>query len=90
MKKIVKCNIDTASWGKNPVPLHFAALPATWNCDLAAALLYIAIWTRPPKSYGFNISDTWAWLRYMPAISNTPQLRLKKCWKDIDAHQKCS
>ena len=55
---------------------------------MAAALLYAAIWTRPPRMGGFNLSDTWAWLRYIPAIAPGAKLRLRQEWSDVDAHQK--
>lgn len=55
---------------------------------MLGALCYAAIWSRPPSLHGFSLSDTWAWLRYIPAVSAANQLRLRKEWTDVDAHQK--
>jgi len=68
------------------VPISSA--PATWSCNMAMALLSLAIWSRPPLLTGFSLADTWAWLRYIPAISNASRLRLRPEWFDVDAHQK--
>jgi hypothetical protein len=52
------------------------------------ALMFTALWTRPPVRYGFSLSDCWAWLRYFPAIAPTPDLRLCDEWTTLDPHQK--
>ena len=52
------------------------------------ALMFTALWTRPPVRYGFSLADCWAWLRYFPAIAPTPDLRLCDEWTTLDPHQK--
>lgn len=56
--------------------------------DLLHALLFCALWTRPPVSFGFSLADCWAWLRYLPAICSSPELRLREEWTSLDPHQK--
>jgi hypothetical protein len=56
--------------------------------EALAALLFVGIWTRPPVTYGFSLSDCWAWLRYFPAVATTPDLRLRDEWTTLDAHHK--
>jgi hypothetical protein len=52
------------------------------------ALAHTALWTRPPRIYGFDLSDCWAWMRYAPAISANPDLQLRPEWTDLDPHHK--
>ncbi|WP_147451349.1 hypothetical protein [Corallococcus llansteffanensis] len=51
-------------------------------------LCQVAFCTAPPVSYGFDLSDYWAFMRYMPALSADRDLRLRSEWTDLDAHQK--
>jgi hypothetical protein len=39
-------------------------------------------------TYGFSLSDLWAWLRYYPALVTLPDLRFSEPFETIDAHQK--
>lgn len=55
---------------------------------MGIALLFTALCTRPPQIHGFHLGDYWAWLRYVPAISNQRRLRLCDAWTDVDRHQK--
>lgn len=86
----IDISIDTASWGGKPVPPLVTALGALnpMNVSVAAALLHTALVTRPPRATGFSLSDTWAFMRYRPAIDNGPRLRLREEWGEIDPHQK--
>jgi hypothetical protein len=52
------------------------------------ALLFAGLLTRPPAVTGFSLADLWAFIRYAPAIADTAELRLRREWRDIDAHQK--
>lgn len=56
--------------------------------DVLASLLFVGLWTRPPVTYGFSLSDCWAWLRYFPAIATTSELRLRDEWTTLDPHHK--
>jgi hypothetical protein len=38
--------------------------------------------------HGFDLRDTWAFLRYGPAFATGPCLRLRPEWTDLDPHQK--
>jgi hypothetical protein len=85
--KDIRIYIDRSSWDNNPPP-RFLALPNIWRADMDLALLFTALWTRPPLYLGFSLSDWWAWLRYCRAFDNSNDLRLRKEWDDLDAHQK--
>lgn len=55
---------------------------------MLCALLFTALWTRPPVRYGFSLADTWAWMRYLPALCAAPELRSCEEWTTLDPHQK--
>jgi hypothetical protein len=59
-----------------------------YSIDISCALVFAALWTRPPVRYGFSLSDCWAWLRYFPAIAVNPELRLREEWTSLDPHHK--
>lgn len=58
------------------------------SVDVLQAMLYVGLMTRPPVSYGFDLSDCWAWLRYGPALKATSDLRLCDEWTTLDPHHK--
>lgn len=51
-------------------------------------LLMIGYLTTPTSSTGVSLSEFWAWVRYLAAIANQPNLSLTKSFWDLDAHQK--
>lgn len=71
-----------------PAALTSAVQASPLNVDFLCALIFTALWTRPPIRYGFSLSDCWAWLRYFPAIAPTPDLRLCDAWTTLDPHHK--
>jgi len=71
-----------------PAALISAAQSSPFSVDFFCALMFTALWTRPPIRYGFSLSDCWAWLRYLPAIAPTPGLRLCEAWTTLDPHHK--
>lgn len=80
--------VDSPSWSPALVPPELLARVGTRQVDVLTALLFTAISTRPPTTYGFHLSDLWAWLRYIPAVAATDELRLREEWTDVDRHQK--
>jgi hypothetical protein len=70
------------------VPSELLAQTSPVDIDFLCALLFTALWTRPPVRYGFSLSDCWAWLRYLPAIAPTTDLRLCDEWTTLDPHHK--
>lgn len=71
-----------------PTALISAAQGSPLSIDFFCALIFTALWTRPPIRYGFSLSDCWAWLRYLPAIAPTQDLRLCEAWTTLDPHHK--
>jgi len=91
-RKDVNVELDASSWTSNgkTVPTELTKLSAKGpkKMSILIALLHTAICTRPPTSRGICLADYWAWLRYGPAIDDSPGLRLRAEWNDIDPHQK--
>ena len=91
MIKNLRIDIDQSSWpsfSAIPSSLIYASGVQSYSIDLLGPLLNIGIYTRPPASYGFTLSDCWAWLRYFPAFASQAQLKLRQEWSSIDPHQK--
>lgn len=84
MRKLIDMFVDEGSF-TSPVPKKLINIRSV---NLQLLLLHTAIWTRPPLVSGFDLSDTWAWLRYARAFDDGPDLRLREEWRDVDPHQK--
>jgi hypothetical protein len=84
--------VDQTTWPIPPaVPLFPAAFPPggrNFNINILELLLTIGFLTTPIDPGGVSLSEFWAWVRYFPAISADPDLRLTKPFADLDAHQK--
>jgi hypothetical protein len=89
MLRDVAITVDLASWPAGQVPpLSLRNLRSRTQINVLHALIHTAVWTRPPTTQGFHLSDYWAWLRYGPALACTADLRLCQPWNDVDPHQK--
>lgn len=77
------------SW-KQPktIPGALNLLNGNQGVNIEAIMLHIALRTRPPLSLGISLGDMWAWLRYIPSLDSSRDLRLREEWLDIDSHQK--
>jgi hypothetical protein len=85
----INIEVDSSTWvGTVPQRLSKVGDAGRWRLNIAKALVFTAMWTRPPIYQGMSLADTWAFLRYFPAISDSQILRLRPAWKDIDFHQK--
>lgn len=72
---------------RTPSP-QLLSIPSSRSTDIDLALLHTALWTRPPRYIGCDLSDCWAWLRYQRAFDTKSNLQLREEWDDIDPHQK--
>ncbi len=86
VQRDVQVYVDAASWGTKPVPANFSSGIEVF--DIPEVLLTIGIVTSPPRAAGFSLSEYWAWLRYICAISTQPGLALVPEYRDLDSHQK--
>ena len=91
MNRRVDIEVLSDSWPASTAPpsgLFAAVQSSPSNVDILASLLFLGLWTRPPVTHGFSLSDCWAWLRYFPALAVTPDLRLRDEWTTLDPHHK--
>jgi hypothetical protein len=84
----VRVAVDGSSWPANQVPAGIRRISPSLVVSVESALLGLALCTRPPRVYGFDLADLWAWLRYIPAIDAGVDLKLRPEWNQLDAHQK--
>jgi hypothetical protein len=87
LQKKLEVHILEDSW-PGSVPASLTRTGGLRDVDVLLSLLFCAIWTRPPVSFGFSLADCWAWLRYLPAICSSSELRLRDEWTSLDPHQK--
>jgi hypothetical protein len=69
-------------------PANFHSGLATHNINIPSMLLMIGYLTTPTASAGVSLSEFWAWVRYLAAVTNEANLRLTSSFADLDAHQK--
>ncbi|WP_234085955.1 hypothetical protein [Azonexus sp. R2A61] len=92
MDRILKVHIDRTTWpnpGIPPLfPKSFKAGLSSYNLNIPAMLMMIGYLTTPTSSTGVSLSEFWAWVRYLAAISNQADLSLTQTYSELDAHQK--
>ncbi len=91
MKRTILIQIDRKSWPKPPqlplFPKKFMGIGvATMN--VPAILLKIGFLTTPSSASGVSLSEFWAYVRYLAAITEDSDLRLTTAFANLDAHQK--
>jgi hypothetical protein len=83
--------VDRASW-PNPGPPHypptFPIINGSEVVSIPEILLTIGILTTPTFTSGVSLSEYWAWVRYLHAISSEDDLTLTRGFWDLDSHQK--
>lgn len=92
MNRSLIVEVVASSWpspGNHPVfPSAFHSGFAAWDMNFPAMLLMIGYLTTPTTSTGVSLSEFWAWVRYLSAITPDPDLRLTSSFSELDAHQK--
>lgn len=92
MKRILKVHIDKTTWpnpGSPPLfPKSFKAGLSSYDLNIPAMLMMIGYLTTPTSSTGVSLSEFWAWVRYLAAISKEADLSLTQTYSELDAHQK--
>lgn len=88
-RRTVYVEIDKRSWGRKTPPPGLVALDGRpFLLDMLEMMTEIGRVTAPVGGYGFELSTRWPWLRYLPALDDGPELRLRAEWSDLDSHQK--
>jgi hypothetical protein len=92
MFRQVQIEIDSGTWPTPPAkPLfppafHHGLLSVPVN--IPALLLTIGFLTTPTEPIGPTLSQYWAYVRYLGAITPGPDLRITRAFASLDSHQK--
>lgn len=84
--------VDETTWPPSPglpaIPASFGAGAQTFEVNIPALLPTIGYLTTPSHASGVSLSEFWAWVRYLHAVADAPDLRLTPAFFELDAHQK--
>lgn len=82
---------DDTTWpatGAPSFPTSFTAGVSNYNIAILPTLLLIGQLTTPQIARGVSLSEFWAWVRYLYAVSSDSDLRITKDFANLDSHQK--
>lgn len=82
---------DDGSWpptGAPAFPPTFTAGASSHSVPILPTLLLIGQLTTPPVARGLSLSEFWAWVRYLYAVSDDADLRISSDFASLDSHQK--
>lgn len=82
---------DATTWpatGTPSFPSSFIAGVSNHKIAVLPTLLLIGQLTTPQIARGVSLSEFWAWVRYLYAISNDSDLRITADFANLDSHQK--
>ncbi len=92
MNRALEVTVDQSTWPKQPgvpvFPTTFQGGGCPVDINIPQLLLLIGYLTTPSHAFGTSLSEFWAWVRYLNAVSDDPDLRLTREFADLDAHQK--
>lgn len=92
MKRTLDIEIDQNTWPTNPplpvFPATFHLGTTTKDINILALLLEIGYLTTPTSATGVSLSEFWAWVRYLSAITQDQDIRITSSFSSLDAHQK--
>ncbi|MBL8771074.1 MAG: hypothetical protein JNK30_06790 [Phenylobacterium sp.] len=92
--RAIDVEIDRVSWRaqptefRHPLPRPLAAQAGPFAIHLLEMLLRIGDLTTPVLNIQSGVARLWPLLRYLHAIADTPHLRFRQGWRDVDPHQK--
>lgn len=91
MDRTIHIQIDRTSWPKAPLlprfPRSFMGVGVE-TMNVPAILLKIGYLTTPSSASGVSLSEFWAYVRYLAAVTGDSDLRLTTAFGQLDAHQK--
>ena len=92
MNRCLGVTVDRSTWPKQPgvpvFPSTFKAGDSSVDLNIPQLLLLIGYLTTPSHAFGTSLSEFWAWVRYLNAVSDDADLRLTRPFSDLDSHQK--
>lgn len=92
MKRELTIEVDYKTWPPPPdlplFPTSFHQGSQSVGIDIPSMLLLVGLLTTPSTTFGVSMSEYWAWVRYLHALTSDSDLRLTKAFATLDAHQK--
>ena len=92
MNRSLIVSIDQDTWPRVPnlplFPPSFHNGSLTFDVNFLGVLLLTGFLTTPPHSPGVSLSEYWAWVRYLHAVTPDSDLRVTSEFASLDAHQK--
>lgn len=93
MQRRIDVDVRQDTWPNNgqgvpPFPNSFQAGLSTHTVDIPSMLLTIGFLTTPTVATGVSLSEFWAWVRYLSAITDGPDLQITREFSGLDSHQK--
>lgn len=91
MNRTLEITIDHKTWPTNGAPGFpptFIAGNSSHDVPVLPTLLLIGQLTTPPVARGVSLSEFWAWVRYLYAVSGDADLRISRDFASLDSHQK--
>ncbi len=92
MNRWLDVKVDQSTWpgpGKKPAfPSTFHKGSSSYELNIPAMLLMIGYLTTPTSTTGISLSEFWAWVRYLAAITDENSMRLTSSFANLDPHQK--
>jgi hypothetical protein len=92
MNRTLPIDVVHSSWpgpGNLPdFPSAFHVGTSDYDLNIPSMLLMIGYLTTPTSSTGVSLSEFWAWVRYLAAVTSDADMRLTSSFADLDAHQK--
>ena len=82
---------DDTTWpatGAPAFPPSFTAGISSFDVPILPTLLLVGQLTTPPIARGVSLSEFWAWVRYLYAVSGDSDLRITADFANLDSHQK--
>jgi hypothetical protein len=82
---------DNTTWpatGAPGFPPSFTAGTSSFDVPILPTLLLIGQLTTPQIARGVSLSEFWAWVRYLYAVSGDSDLRITADFANLDSHQK--
>jgi hypothetical protein len=93
MDRTLPITIDESTWpgpGVPPLfPKSFKKGRSHYDLNIPSMLLMIGYLTTPAATTGVTLSEFWAWVRYLAAITpGDTEMKLTHSFAELDAHQK--
>lgn len=92
VNRTIRISVDRSTWPLPPAlpayPSSFPTADTVFDFNIPGLLLLIGRLTTPSHAVGLSLSEYWAYIRYLHAISADGDLRLTRPFSELDSHQK--